>query len=72
MDTEQVRIKTINNPLGVGGKELHQWLVPTHTFQRALFGKDGGTTVVDDDFRRPWISECWGLDCLEGTFAMRR
>ena len=40
----------INNPLGVGGTELHQWLVPTRTFQRALFGKDGGTTGVDDVF----------------------
>src|SRR6202008_2098069 len=40
----------INNPLGVGGTELHQWLVPTRTFQRALFGKDSGTTGVDDDF----------------------
>src|SRR5882757_5857688 len=40
----------INNPLGVGGTELHQWLVPTRTFQRALFGKDGGTTGVEDDF----------------------
>lgn len=40
----------IDNPLGVGGRELHQWLFPTRTFQRALFGKDGGTTGVDDDF----------------------
>jgi dihydrofolate reductase len=40
----------INNPLGVGGKELHQWLFPTRTFQRALFGNDGGTVGVDDDF----------------------
>ena len=40
----------INNPLGVGGSELHQWLLPTRTFQRALFGNDGGTTGVDDDF----------------------
>ena len=39
----------IDNPLGVGGTELHQWLVPTRTFQRALFGKDGGTTGIDDD-----------------------
>jgi hypothetical protein len=37
----------IHNPLGVGGTELHRWLVPTRTFQRALFGKDGGTTGVD-------------------------
>jgi hypothetical protein len=32
----------IDNPLGVGAEELHQWLLPTRTFQRALFGKDGG------------------------------
>lgn len=40
----------IDNPLGVGGSEVHQWLFPTRTFQRALFGKDDGTTGVDDDF----------------------
>ena len=40
----------INHPLGVGGTELHQWLLPTRTIQRALFGKDGGTTGVDDEF----------------------
>lgn len=40
----------LNNPLGIGGTDLHQWLVPTRTFQKSLFGKDGGTTGVDDDF----------------------
>jgi dihydrofolate reductase len=40
----------INNPLGVGAMQLHQWLLPTRTFQRTLFGKEGGTTGVDDDF----------------------
>ncbi|MDE3010983.1 MAG: dihydrofolate reductase [Pseudomonadota bacterium] len=40
----------INHPLGVGGTDLHQWLFPTRTFQRALFGADGGTTGIDDDF----------------------
>ncbi|HET6879687.1 MAG TPA: dihydrofolate reductase family protein [Pirellulales bacterium] len=40
----------MNNPLGVGGTGLHPWLYPTRTFQRALFGKDDGTTGVDDDF----------------------
>lgn len=38
------------NPLGVGGTDLHQWMFPTRTIQRTLFGKDGGTTGVDDDF----------------------
>lgn len=40
----------LSNPLGVGGTDLHQWLFPTRTFQRTLFGVDGGTTGVDDDF----------------------
>lgn len=40
----------LTHPLGLGGTDLHQWLLPTRTFQRALFGKDEGTTGVDDDF----------------------
>jgi dihydrofolate reductase len=40
----------VNNPLGVGGTELHQWLIPTRTFQRALFGRESGTTGIDEDF----------------------
>lgn len=36
-------------PLGVGGEELHDWYFPTRTFQR-MGGKAGGTTGVDDDF----------------------
>lgn len=40
----------INNGLGVGGEELHQWALPTRTFQRALFGKDSGTTGIDEEF----------------------
>ena len=40
----------VSNPLGIGGTDLHQWLIPTRTLQRALFGKDGGTTGIDEDF----------------------
>lgn len=40
----------LDHPLGVGGTDLHQWLFPTRTFQKALFGKDEGTTGIDDDF----------------------
>jgi dihydrofolate reductase len=36
-------------PLGVGGESLHDWIVPTRAFKR-LTGKDGGDTGVDDDF----------------------
>jgi dihydrofolate reductase len=37
------------HPLGVGGEDLHQWFLPTRTFQK-MFGKDGGATGPDDDF----------------------
>ena len=40
----------LDHPLGLGGTDLHQWLVPTRTFQRIEFGKEDGTTGVDDDF----------------------
>jgi dihydrofolate reductase len=39
----------IDNPLGVGGVALHEWVFPTRTFQQ-MFGGDGGTTGIDDDF----------------------
>jgi len=42
--------QSIDNPLGIGGTELHQWAIPTRTFQRALFGKDEGTTGIDEQF----------------------
>lgn len=40
--------QTLENPLGVGGEDLHNWFRPTRTFQ-SMFGKDG-TRGVDDDF----------------------
>ena len=39
----------INNPLGVGGEDLHQWLFPTRVFQK-MQGKDEGIIGVDNDF----------------------
>jgi dihydrofolate reductase len=42
------------NPLGVGGEALHQWFVPTRTFQ-AMSGGQDGTTGIDDDYARRGI-----------------
>jgi len=42
--------QSLENPLGVGGMALHKWILPTRTFQKMLFGKEGGTTGPDDDF----------------------
>jgi dihydrofolate reductase len=41
--------QSLENPLGVGGLALHEWVFNTRTFH-AMVGKDGGTTGVDDDF----------------------
>jgi dihydrofolate reductase len=41
--------QSLDNPLGVGGEELHQWFVGTRTFKQ-MAGRDGGTTGIDDDF----------------------
>jgi dihydrofolate reductase len=39
----------LENPLGVGGEELHDWYVGTRAF-REKHGKTGGTTGPDNDF----------------------
>ena len=40
----------IDNPLGAGGTDLHQWAFPARTFQKIVFGIDGGATGIDDDY----------------------
>ena len=39
----------LNNPLGVGGMQLHGWAFATRTFRR-MHGSEDGTTGIDDDF----------------------
>jgi dihydrofolate reductase len=41
--------QTREEPLGVGGEELHEWFFPTRTFRR-MGGSADGTTGVDDEF----------------------
>jgi dihydrofolate reductase len=41
--------QSLENPLGVGGKQLHGWAFQTRTF-RTMFGQDGGSTGVDDAY----------------------
>jgi len=41
--------QSIDHPLGIGGMNLHDWFIPTRTFQK-MQGADGGTTGVDNDF----------------------
>lgn len=39
----------LSNPLGVGGEDLHKWMVGTRTF-RQMVGKEGGTMDTDEAF----------------------
>ncbi|TIS47630.1 dihydrofolate reductase family protein [Mesorhizobium sp.] len=41
--------QTLENPLGVGGEDLHKWMIGTRSFHQ-MVGKDGGTTDIDDGF----------------------
>jgi dihydrofolate reductase len=44
--------QSLDQPLGVGGEALHDWLVKTQTFQTLVGSPGGGVgqTGVDDDF----------------------
>jgi dihydrofolate reductase len=39
----------LNNPLGVGGTAIFEWVFGTQSFHE-MHGKDGGTTGIDNDF----------------------
>jgi dihydrofolate reductase len=41
--------QSLENPLGVGGGNLHQWFFPTKTFQQNVLGKSDGTTGLDNE-----------------------
>jgi dihydrofolate reductase len=41
--------QSVNNPLGVGGEALHDWLVSTRSW-RQMHGTEDGASGIDDDF----------------------
>ena len=41
--------QSVENPLGVGGEDLHEWMLSTRTWRR-LHREEGGARGVDDDF----------------------
>jgi dihydrofolate reductase len=40
--------QSLDDPIGVGGTSVHEWLFPTRAF-REMIGQEGGETGVDDD-----------------------
>ncbi len=41
--------QALDNPLGVGGLQLHNWAFATRTF-REMWGEEGGDEGIDDRF----------------------
>ena len=41
--------QSLANPLGLGGEDLHDWLISARSW-RQMHGKEGGTGGIDDDF----------------------
>jgi dihydrofolate reductase len=41
--------QSLENPLGMNGKILHGWFIPTLTFNK-MIGQPGGTTGIDNKF----------------------
>ncbi len=41
--------QSLDNPLGVRGEELHEWVFGTKTF-RAMYGGEGGSTGIDEGY----------------------
>ncbi len=41
--------QSLQQPLGVGGMDLHQWMFATRTF-RQMHGQEGGSTGLDEEF----------------------
>jgi dihydrofolate reductase len=39
----------VDNPLGIGGMQLHQWIFATRSFSQ-MIGAEGGSEGLDDDF----------------------
>ena len=41
--------QSLEQPMGEGSESLHDWFIPTETFQQ-MIGKDGGTTGIDNEY----------------------
>lgn len=47
--------QSLDNPLGVDGEALHEWIVATRSW-RQMHGGEGGATGLDDDFAQRGVT----------------
>jgi dihydrofolate reductase len=63
--------QTMDNPLGVGGEELHNWMVKTATFHK-MYGAEGGTEGIDNDFTARGVVNIGAWILGRNMFALSR
>ncbi len=49
--------QSLEQPLGLRGKELHEWFFPTRSF-RTMIGQEGGTQGIDESFAIRAMDNC--------------
>ncbi len=58
--------QSLDNPFGVGGPALHEWVFATRT-GRQMSGLDGGSEGIDDEFAARGMQALappsWGATC---------
>jgi hypothetical protein len=62
--------QSIEQPLGYGGEQLHDWLVETRTF-RSTYGEEGGAIGANDDFASRCFANVGGVDHGPATCSVR-
>lgn len=63
--------QAVDNPLGVGGEELHNWMVKTATFHK-MYGGEGGAEGIDDDFTARGVVNIGAWILGRNMFALSR
>jgi dihydrofolate reductase len=63
--------QSLKEPLGVGGETVHHWMFGTRTF-RQLYGNQGGSTGVDDDFAQRGFANVGAWILGRNMFAASR
>lgn len=63
--------QAVDNPLGVGGEELHNWMVKTATFHK-MYGGEGGVEGIDNDFTARGVVNIGAWILGRNMFALSR
>jgi dihydrofolate reductase len=63
--------QAVDSPLGVGGEELHNWMVKTATFHK-MYGGQEGVEGIDDDFTARGVVNIGAWILGRNMFALSR